>query len=61
MRKADKHLKFNIIYRINLRDVFLKVQVLINMGYKLRERKLKTLTRNCRDHKRDRHTQTHGN
>ena len=29
--------------------------------HKLRERKVKTLTRNWRDHKRDRHTQTHEN
>ena len=29
--------------------------------HKLRERKGKTLTRNWRDHKMDRHTQTHGN
>ena len=30
-------------------------------NHRLRERKVKTLTRNSRDHKRDRHTQTHGN
>ena len=30
-------------------------------NHKLRERKVKTLTRIWRDHKRDRHTQTHGN
>ena len=30
-------------------------------NHKLKERKMKTLTRNWRDHERDRYTQTHGN
>ena len=44
---------------VNKKGIF--SQNKLHTTLKLRERKVKTLTRNWRDHKRDRHTQTHGN